>query len=126
MSLSSVNFTRPRLNPTTSKAIVLDRAIFSDTANGRFIIDIFAQVNTNDRLLSRFILVPIYNGQLLQFRVYFINYQAQGASTYDKTSLATATAEPFTIPPLTQVELVETTSNIDLDALYTLAGDLRT
>ena len=126
MSLSSVNFTRPRLNPTTSKAIVLDRAIFSDTANGRFVVDIFAQVNTNDRLLSRFILVPIYNAQLLQFRVHFLSYQTQGASTYNKTSLATATASPFTIPPLAQVELLGATSNIDLDALYTLAGDLRT
>lgn len=125
MALTSTNFSRPRLQATTSEAIQLTAVSFEDATNNRVIHDFHGTANAAIRLFQRLILTPVIQGTQLKLKIESIDYSANGNSVYDPASLATATTAPFTIDPA-KVKLIGYSEAVDCDAIYTAAGDART
>jgi hypothetical protein len=126
MALSSANWVRPKLATTLNEAIVQTSKLYPDTANGRWVLDIYATVNAALRLEKRFLITPSgYAGGSLILTIAELDYSALAASTYVDTDLASATTAPFTIAAGGTPKVVGTSSTLNLDAFYTLAGDAR-
>lgn len=126
MALSSANWVRPKAATTLNEAIVQNAKLYDDTANGRFVLDIYATVNAQLRLEKRFLITPSgYTGGSLVFTIAELDYSALAASTYVDTNLASATSSPFTIAAGGTPKEIGKSSTLDLDAFYTLAGDAR-
>jgi len=118
MPLNSVNYVRPAATQTNNEAIVLTGAIADDATNGRFIVDITATVNAATRLIKKVVITPEYSG--VNVRLDIKEYHFAGSGTYTNAttpaiSTATNAAAPFNAK----------TAYLDLDALYTAAGDAR-
>lgn len=126
MALSSANWVRPKLATTLNEAIAQNLKVYEDTSNGRWIADIYATVNGQLRLEKRFLLTPSgYAGGSLILTIAELDYSALAASTYVETDLASATGSPFTIAAGGTPKVIGTSSTLNLDAFYTLAGDAR-
>lgn len=126
MALSSANWVRPKAATTLNEAIVQTAKLYDDTANGRFVLDIYATVNAALRLEKRFLITPSgYAGGSLVLTIAELDYSALAASTYVDTDLASATTAPFTIAAGGTPKTVGTSSTLNLDAFYALAGDAR-
>lgn len=120
MALTSTAFTRPRLAATTSESITLSQKSFD---NGTYsFIDFYATVNAQLRLLWRVQFTPTYQGSSFSIVPTHLSYAALAASTYDPTDVSSALTT-FTIAAGVEVVAGGT---IDIDALYTTAGDSRT
>ena len=116
MPLATANWSRPKANKVLPIAVVQTAKLFDDTANNRWVIDVYATVNALIRLEKRILITPVYSGISVAFTRKVLDYSTAAASTYDPTSLTTATAAPFTIA------LGIETEALDLHAFYTLAG----
>jgi len=126
MPLSSNNWVRPKLTTTLNESIVQNAKLYDDTANGCFVLDIYATVNAQLRLEKRFLITPSgYTGGSLVLTIAELDYSAAADSTYVDTNLASATTAPFTIVAGGTPKVVGTSSTLNLDAFYTLAGDAR-
>jgi hypothetical protein len=126
MPLSSANWTRPKLATTLIESVIQTGKLYDDTANSRFVFDVYATVNAQLRLEKRFLLTPSgYAGGSLTLEVSELDYSTLAASTYVDTNLTTATTAPFTIAAGGTPKVVGTSSTLNLDAFYTLAGDAR-
>jgi len=126
MALSSANWVRPKATTTLNEAIAQTAKIYDDTANGRWVLDIYATVNAALRLEKRFLITPSgYAGGSLILTIAELDYSALAASTYVDTDLASATTAPFTIAAGGTPKIIGTSSTLNLDAFYTLAGDAR-
>lgn len=126
MALSSANWVRPKAATTLNEAVVQNLKVYDDTANGRWVVDIYATVNAQPRLEKRFLLTPSgYAGGSLILTIAELDYSALAASTYVDTDLASATTAPFTIAAGGTPKIIGTSSTLNLDAFYTLAGDAR-
>ena len=125
MTLNTTNWTRVKLATTLPEAIIQNSTLYPDTANGRYVLDFYATVNAALRLEKRFLLTPVYASNQLTFRIEELNYATLAASTYVATNLTTATTAPFTILAGGTPRVLGISNTIDLDALYTLAGDAR-
>ena len=116
MPLASANWQRPKANKVLPVAVVQTLKFFDDTANKRWVIDVYATVNALIRLEKRILITPVYSGMSVTFTRKVLDYSISAASTYDPTSLASATTAPFTIALGVEKE------ELDLNAFYTLAG----
>ena len=126
MALPSANWVRPKLNTTLNEAIVQTSKLYDDTANGQWVLDFYATVNAQLRLEKRFLITPSgYAGGSLILTIAELDYSALAAQTYDPTNLASATGGLLTIAAGGTPKVVGTSSTLDLDAFYTLAGDAR-
>lgn len=126
MSLSSANWVRPKLATTLNEAIVQTSKLYPDTANGRWVLDFYATVNSALRLEKRFLITPTgYAGGNFILTIAELDYSALAASTYVDTDLAAATTAPFTIAAGGTPKTIGTSSTLNLDTFYTTAGDAR-
>jgi hypothetical protein len=126
MALSSANWVRPKLATTLNEAVTQTGKLYDDTANGRFVFDVYATVNAALRLEKRFLITPSgYAGGSLILTIAELDYSALAASTYVDTDLASATGTPFTIAAGGTPKVIGTSSTLNLDTFYTLAGDAR-
>jgi hypothetical protein len=124
MPLSSANWVRPKLATTLNEAVVQTAKLFDDT--NRFVLDVYATVNSQLRLEKRFLITPSgYAGGSLVLTIAELDYSALAASTYDPTDLTSATTAPFTIAAGGTARTIGTSSTLNLDTFYTLAGDAR-
>ncbi len=126
MSLSSANWVRPKAATTLNEAIVQTSKIFPDTSNGRWVLDFYATVNSAARLEKRFLITPSgYAGGSFVLTIAELDYSALAAQTYDPTDLTSATGGSLTIAAGGTPRTIGTSSTLNLDAFYTLAGDAR-
>ena len=116
MPLTSANWQRPKANKVLPVAVVQTLKFFDDTANSRWVIDVYATVNALIRLEKRILITPVYSGMSVTFTRKVLDYSISAASTYDPTTLTSATTAPFTIALGVEKE------ELDLNAFYTLAG----
>jgi hypothetical protein len=124
MALTSVNYTRPKLAGTLNEAYQASFKTYEDTANALIITDEYATINAALRLIERTVLSFAYTGTQKTTTVKVYTYESAAATTYVDTNLASATTAPFTIA---QGVLRNTLVGypVDLDAVYTTAGDAR-
>jgi hypothetical protein len=120
-------FTRPAAAAVNTETITFTVAAYVDAANDQTILDTFATVNAVVHLFERRVVkrtYPLapgknYQGFLTTAQRY---YYPAATAAYVPTNLTTATTAPYTIAGGTQLAEGEV---IDLDALYTLWGDVR-
>ena len=124
MALTSVNYTRPKLLVTLAEAYQSNFKTYEDVTNALIITDEYALVNAAFRLIERTVKSFSFSGQQKITTIKFYTYESAAATTYVDTSLATAVVAPFTIA---QGILRNTFvgNPIDLDVIYTTAGDAR-
>jgi hypothetical protein len=124
MALTSVNYTRPKLAGTLPEAYQATFKTYEDTTNALVVTDEYATVNAAVRLITRTVKSFAFTGTQKIQTIKEYTYESAAASTYDPTSLASATTAPFTIA---QGVLRNTFIGypVDLDAVYTTAGDAR-
>ena len=124
MALTSVNYTRPKLLVTLAEAYQSNFKTYEDVTNALIITDEYALVNAAFRLIERTVKSFSFSGQQKITTIKFYTYESAAATTYVDTSLATAVVAPFTIA---QGVLRNTFvgNPIDLDVIYTTAGDAR-
>ena len=124
MALTSVNYTRPKLLVTLAEAYQSNFKTYEDVTNALIITDEYALVNAAFRLIERTVKSFSFSGQQKITTIKFYTYESAAATTYVDTSLATAVVAPFTIAP----GILRNTfvgNPIDLDVIYTTAGDAR-
>lgn len=124
MALNSVNYTRPKLATTLPEAYVANFKTYEDATNALIITDEYATINAASRLIERTVKSFTFVGQQKKTTIKVYTYESAAASTYDSTNLASAVASPFTIAQGTLRNTFECYP-VDLDAVYTTAGDAR-
>lgn len=124
MALTSVNYTRPKLVGTLPEAYQANFKTYEDTTNALIITDEYATINAATRLIERTVQSFAYTGQQKTSTINVYTYESAAATPYVSTDLASATTAPFTIA---QGTLRNTFVGypVDLDAIYTTAGDAR-
>lgn len=122
MALTSENYVRPKAAPTNSEAIQLALVGIEDTAAtpDNVTVDLKATVNAAARLIHRIRLTPEIAGTKQRCKVEFLDFSSSAASTY-----ADAKTTPFTDAEADTVTVLGYTPWVDLDAIYTTAGDAR-
>jgi len=134
---------RPRLLNTTTVSVTATTSIYVDVARGYQVVDKYATINAVVRLLERLLIKPVSLGSTHRSEITQIvyvpstyvkpdgfqgNYLTAGVlagSVYDPTSLATATAAPFTIPATALNTLNTAPDAINIDSLQTFYGAVR-
>jgi|GEM_PF-6526500 len=118
MSLSG-SWNRPKAAAVLANSLTLAPKTFEDIVStpNRSITDWYATVNAQLRLFKRIINTPNFQGSQLTIVRSVLDYSAYAASTYDPTSITTATSGSFTI-----ANGVPNVEAVNLDAFYTLAG----
>lgn len=113
------SWNRPKAAVVLSNSLPLTPVTFEDTVSvpNRSITDFYGTVNSQLRLFKRIISTPRFQGTQLTIEREVLDYSARAASTYDPTSLTTATSGVFTI-----ANGVVGKEEVDLNAFYTLAG----
>ena len=124
MALTSVNYTRLKLVGTLPEAYAANFKTYEDITNGLVITDEYALVNAAFRLIERTVKSFSFTGQQKVTTIKAYSYETAAATTYVDTTLVSATTAPFTIA---QGILRNTFIGfpVDLDAVYTTAGDAR-
>lgn len=124
MALTSVNYVRPKLATTLNEAYVANFKTYEDSTNALVVTDEYATINAASRLITRTVKSFAFTGTQKVTTTKEYTYESAAASTYDSTNLASATTAPFTIA---QGTLRNTFVGyaVDLDAIYTTAGDAR-
>lgn len=124
MALTSVNFPRPKLATTLNEAYQANYKTYEDTTNALIIIDEYATINAAARLIERTVISTARTGVQKTSTLSVYTYETAAATAYVDTDLASATTAPFTIA---QGVLRNTFIGypVDLDAIYTTAGDAR-
>ena len=112
----SVQFSRIAVTTTTETS---SQEEATHEADGSYYFDVTATVNTNLRLLHRFKLTPVESGQNQNFIVRYLDF----SSTADQTFTAGQITTPFTDAEADSITVVGNSPLINMDALYTLAGD---
>lgn len=122
MALTSENYSRPSATVANDEAIVLALNGLEDTAAtpDNVTIDLKATVNAAARLIHRIRVTPEISGINQRLKIEALDFSATAASTY-----ADAKTTPFTDAEADVVTVVGYTPWVNLDALYTLAGDAR-
>lgn len=124
MALNSVNYTRPKLATTLNEAYQANYKTYEDTTNALIIIDEYATINAATRLIERTVISTARTGVQKTSTIKVYTYESAAGTAYVDTNLASATTAPFTIA---QGTLRNTFVGypVDLDAIYTTAGDAR-
>lgn len=122
MALTSVNYSRPAATTVNNEAIVLALVGLEDTAAtpDNVTIDLKATINAAARLVHRIRLTPEISGTLQRVKVEFLDFSSSADQTYANTKNT-----PFTDAEADSVTIVGYTPWVDLDAVYTTAGDAR-
>jgi hypothetical protein len=122
MALTSENYTRPAATSTNNEAVQLTLVGLEDTAAtpDNVTIDLKATVNAAARLVHRLRVTPEISGTNQRLKVEFLDFSSSGDQTY-----ANAKNTPFTDAEADSVTMVGYSPWVNLDALYTLAGDAR-
>lgn len=124
MALTSVNYVRPKLSGTLNEAYQATFKSYEDATNALVIVDEYATINSAIRLIERTVFSFGYVGSQKTTTLKNYSYASAAASTYDPTNLASATTTPFTIAEGT-LKNTFVCPVVDLDAIYTTAGDVR-
>lgn len=122
MALTSDNFQRPAATSVNNEAITLTAVAIEDTAAtpDNVTLDLKATVNAAARLIHRVRVTPEYSGTSGRLKIEWLNFSNQAAQTY-----ADAKSGNFEDADALSVTVVGYTPWLDLDALYTAAGDAR-
>lgn len=122
MALTSVNYSRPAATTVNNEAIVLALNGLEDTAANpdNVTVDLKATINAAARLIHRVRLTPEISGTNQRIKVEFLDFSSTAASTYANTK-----DTPFTDAEADSVTVVGYTPWVNLDAIYTTAGDAR-
>lgn len=115
----TINFNRPKLQPTTTEAVPITATLVEDTTNNLYVVDVKYTVTKDDattatKVLKRLKITPVLTGTSMR-----LDFQ-------ELTFLPTAADNPAdsaAILPLSPV--IRGGNVIDLDAFLTGAGDLR-
>jgi hypothetical protein len=122
MALTTV-FAQPKASQTTSRTMSdLTAKLFEDSGNGRFLVHIYATVGGQLRLITAVALTPEVAGTNYRLKITSAEYSANGATTYDPTSLVTATTAPFVYPTTATIPDKGYSVNANLNTLYVNAG----
>jgi hypothetical protein len=122
MAISTV-FQQPKASTTTTRTMSdLTAKLFEDSSNGRFLVHIYVTVNGQLRLIQAVALTPEVAAINYRCKVTSAEFSANGATTYDPTSLSTANAAPFVYPSTATPLDKGYTVNTNLNTLYVNAG----
>lgn len=122
MALTSANYVRPAATSTNNEAIVLALNGLEDTAAtpDNVTVDLKATVNAAARLVHRLRITPEISGTNQRLKIEFLDFSSSADQAY-----ANAKTTPFTDAEADSVVQVGYTPWVNLDAFYTLAGDVR-
>jgi len=124
MALNSVNYVRPKLAGTLNEAYQANYKTYEDTTNALIIIDEYATINAALRLIERTVISTARVGVQKTSTIRVYTYESAAATTYVDTDLASATGTGFAIADGT-LRNTFVGYPVDLDAIYTTAGDAR-
>lgn len=105
----------------TTEAVALSAIAIEDTAatEDNFCLDVKQTINSNPRLVARLRVTPIIAGGNISFRIEHLDFSSSADQIY-----ADSKATPFTDAEADRARVIGTTQAINLDAIFTLAGDV--
>lgn len=115
MALSR-QFTRTAVTTTTETS---EQSAATHEGDNSYYIDVTATVSSALRLLHRFKITPSESGGNQNFTVRYLDFSSSADQTFTAGQLTT----PFTDAEADSITEIGPSPIIDMDALYTLAGD---
>ena len=114
----TLNFNRPKLQPTLAEAVPVTATLVEDTTNNLYVVDVKYTVTKDDtttvtKVLKRVKIIPVLSGTTMR-----LDFQ-------ELTFAATAPDAPTDAQAATTGPVTRGTPVIDLDAFLTGIGDLR-
>jgi hypothetical protein len=114
----TINFNRPKLQPTTTEAVPVTATLVEDTTNNLYVVDVKYTITKDDastatKVLKRIKITPVLAGTTMR-----LDFQ-------ELTFPPTAPDSPTDAQASTTSPVTRGTPVIDLDAFLTAIGDAR-
>lgn len=116
----TINFNRPKLQPTLEEVVPITATLVEDTTNKLYVVDVKYTVTTDGetpgttiKTLKRLKITPVITGTTMRL------------DFTELTFPATAAPDPLDSAAISTSPVTRGGATIDLDAFLTAAGDLR-
>lgn len=126
-ALTADTLTRYKSVTTNSESVTPNVDVFVDTSTNPdgVIVDWWATINSAKRLLKRFVFTYTKNMMTLAWQIEELKYDSHADDTYDNTDAASALTAPFTLAGADSRKVIGTSTALDGEAFWTLAGDVK-